>query len=202
MPDIFPELGTDSSSGARRKRPPRYRDPYNPDQLWSGIGRTPKWVQAILDERGIDMAAFKSIPMCRIQPRADANGRPWGPNFVSTHSLRRERDRGACNDRRRGERNHSDRLPRWDEWPRPLQRGPPARPCGSCLAERNAHLDETHVRDADERIGAIMDAAIASGREKLRHGAQDCQEDAHQEGERRSIRCSPNAPSCGSGEPV
>ena len=66
MADIFPELGAASSSRARGKRPAKYRDPQNPDTTWSGIGRTPKWVQAILDERGIDMAAFKSIPMYRI----------------------------------------------------------------------------------------------------------------------------------------
>ena len=66
MNDIFPELGTASPSRARSKRPAKYRDPQNPDQTWSGIGRTPKWVQAILDERGIDIAAFKSIPMYRI----------------------------------------------------------------------------------------------------------------------------------------
>ena len=66
MADLFPEFGTSASSGARRKRPAKYRDPQNPDQTWSGIGRTPKWVQAILDERGIDMAAFKSIPMYQI----------------------------------------------------------------------------------------------------------------------------------------
>ena len=66
MRDIFPELGAGASSGARRKRPAKYRDPQNPDQTWSGTGRTPKWVQAILDERGIDMGAFKSIPMYRI----------------------------------------------------------------------------------------------------------------------------------------
>ena len=65
MSDIFPELGAASSS-TRRKRPAKYRDPQNPDQTWGGIGRTPKWVQAILDERGIDMAAFKAIPMYRI----------------------------------------------------------------------------------------------------------------------------------------
>ena len=64
--DIFPELGAASSSGARRKRPAKYRDPQNPEHAWGGIGRTPKWVQAILDERGIDMAAFKSLPMYRI----------------------------------------------------------------------------------------------------------------------------------------
>ena len=66
MADIFPELGAGASSGARRKRPAKYRNPQNPEQTWSGIGRTPKWVQAILDERGIDMAAFKSIPMYQI----------------------------------------------------------------------------------------------------------------------------------------
>ena len=66
MADIFPEFGAAFSSGTRRKRPAKYRDPQHPDQTWSGIGRAPKWVQAILDERGIDMAAFKSIPMYRI----------------------------------------------------------------------------------------------------------------------------------------
>ena len=63
--EIFPELGAASSS-TRRKRPAKYSDPQNPDQTWSGIGRSPKWVQAILDERGIDIAAFKSIPMYQI----------------------------------------------------------------------------------------------------------------------------------------
>ena len=66
MAEIFPELGSASSNSSRRKRPAKYRDPQNPDQTWSGIGRTPKWVQAILDERGIDMAAFKSIPTYQI----------------------------------------------------------------------------------------------------------------------------------------
>ena len=66
LADISPELGATSSGPARRTRPPRYRDPHNPGLTWSGIGRTPKWVQAILDERGIDMSACKSIPMYRI----------------------------------------------------------------------------------------------------------------------------------------
>lgn len=66
LTDILPELGTAASAGARRKRPAKYRDPQNPGQTWSGIGRTPMWVQTILDERGIDIAAFKSIPMYRI----------------------------------------------------------------------------------------------------------------------------------------
>ena len=66
MRDIFPELGPASSGRARGKRPAKYRDPQSPEQNWSAIGRTPKWVQAILDAREIDMAAFKSIPMYQI----------------------------------------------------------------------------------------------------------------------------------------
>ena len=66
MADIIPELRAASSCSARRKRPAKYRDPQNPNTTWSGIGRAPKWVQAILDERGIDMSTFKSIPMYQI----------------------------------------------------------------------------------------------------------------------------------------
>ena len=67
MGDIFPELGPASTSAARRqKRPAKYRNPQNPDDTWSGIGRTPKWVAAIVEERGIDVSAFKAIPMYQI----------------------------------------------------------------------------------------------------------------------------------------
>ena len=65
--DIFPELGSGSASGSQRqRRPAKYRNPQSPDDTWAGIGRTPKWVQAILGERGIDIAAFKQIPMYQI----------------------------------------------------------------------------------------------------------------------------------------
>ena len=67
MGDIFPELGSASTGAARRqKRPAKYRNPQNPDDTWSGIGRTPKWVAAIVEERGIDVPAFKAIPMYQI----------------------------------------------------------------------------------------------------------------------------------------
>ena len=57
--DIFPELGSGAVSGSQRqKRPAKYRNPQNSEQTWSGIGRSPKWVQAILSERGIEVAAF------------------------------------------------------------------------------------------------------------------------------------------------
>ena len=67
MGDIFHELGSASASAARRqKRPAKYRNPQNPDDTWSGIGRTPRWVAAIVEERGIDVRAFKAIPMYQI----------------------------------------------------------------------------------------------------------------------------------------
>ena len=66
MADVFPELGAASSGRARHKRPAKLRDPQNPERTWSGIGRAPRWVQAILDERGIQMNSFKAIPMYRI----------------------------------------------------------------------------------------------------------------------------------------
>ena len=50
----------------RRKTPVKFRNPQNPDETWTGIGRSPKWVQAIFAERGIDIAAFKGIPMHQI----------------------------------------------------------------------------------------------------------------------------------------
>ncbi len=67
MGDIFPEFGSAGGGAARRqKRPAKYRNPQNPDDTWSGIGRTPKWVAAIVEERGIDVPAFKAIPMYQI----------------------------------------------------------------------------------------------------------------------------------------
>ena len=66
MADIFPEFGNGAANGRQRqKRTAKYRNPQNPGETWSGIGRTPKWVQAILEERGIDASAFKSVPSRR-----------------------------------------------------------------------------------------------------------------------------------------
>ena len=67
LSDIFPELRNGGVNGtSRQKRPAKFRNPQNPDETWTGIGRSPKWVQVILSERGIDMAAFKSIPMYQV----------------------------------------------------------------------------------------------------------------------------------------
>ena len=67
MGDIFPEVGgAVPTSRRRRKMPAKYRNPQNSEETWTGIGRSPRWVQEILSERGIDMASFKSIPMYQI----------------------------------------------------------------------------------------------------------------------------------------
>jgi DNA-binding protein H-NS len=39
------------TAGAARKVAPKYRDPANPDNTWTGRGRMPKWV-AELNEKG------------------------------------------------------------------------------------------------------------------------------------------------------
>ena len=65
--DIFPELRTGGANGTRRRKmPAKFRNPQNLDETWTGIGRSPKWVQAILSERGTDTAVFKSIPMYQV----------------------------------------------------------------------------------------------------------------------------------------
>ena len=67
MGDIFPELRTGAANATRRRKMPvKFRNPQNPDETWTGIGRSPKWVRTILSERGIDMVAFKGIPMYQV----------------------------------------------------------------------------------------------------------------------------------------
>ena len=69
LSDILPELGTGATGGRqRRKMPVKFRNPQNPDETWTEIRRSARWVQAIPDERGIDMAAFNAIPMYQVHP--------------------------------------------------------------------------------------------------------------------------------------
>jgi DNA-binding protein H-NS len=47
-------------STAGRKVAPKYRDPANPDQTWTGRGRTPVWVQALQAAGQLASAEIKS----------------------------------------------------------------------------------------------------------------------------------------------
>ena len=69
--DIFPELASGAANVTQRqKRPAKYRNPQNPEQAWSGIGRTPKWVQAILGERGSTWRRSSKFRCTRFTRRA------------------------------------------------------------------------------------------------------------------------------------
>src|SRR5512132_834175 len=45
-----PAGGKAKSPSSRAKVLPKYRNPDNPEEVWSGRGRQPKWVQAALAE--------------------------------------------------------------------------------------------------------------------------------------------------------
>ena len=47
-------------SNAGSKVAPKYRDPANPDQTWTGRGRTPAWVQALQAAGQLASAEIKS----------------------------------------------------------------------------------------------------------------------------------------------
>lgn len=42
------ELTEIQGSKAKRKAPPKYRDPHNPENTWSGLGRQPQWLKDAL----------------------------------------------------------------------------------------------------------------------------------------------------------
>lgn len=45
---------------AGRKVAPKYRDPANPSQTWTGRGRTPVWVQALQNAGQLESALIKA----------------------------------------------------------------------------------------------------------------------------------------------
>jgi DNA-binding protein H-NS len=45
---------------AGRKVAPKYRDPANPAQTWTGRGRTPAWVQALQNAGQLESALIKA----------------------------------------------------------------------------------------------------------------------------------------------
>lgn len=61
--DIYDDLAPQGSKKAKQARvtqsvDPKYRDPQS-GATWSGRGRAPQWVQAILEERKMSLQAFK-----------------------------------------------------------------------------------------------------------------------------------------------
>ena len=65
LAEVFPEFvkSAKSSAGKTRNRTDvaaKYQNPASGD-LWSGRGRSPRWVVAIMEERGITIKDFKQM---------------------------------------------------------------------------------------------------------------------------------------------
>ncbi len=55
-----PKVGKAKNSGDMRgKVAPKYRNPSNPSETWTGRGRSPLWVQAMKDAGTLDTALIK-----------------------------------------------------------------------------------------------------------------------------------------------
>jgi len=50
--------GSKGGKSGKSALPPKYRNPENPKQTWSGRGRRPDWIRAALDA-GTDLAEFQ-----------------------------------------------------------------------------------------------------------------------------------------------
>jgi DNA-binding protein H-NS len=50
--DELKSLSANKVSSKRGSVAPKYRDPNNPEQTWTGRGRKPKWVEAFLNTGG------------------------------------------------------------------------------------------------------------------------------------------------------
>ena len=50
---------TGKSSGPRGKVAPKYRNPVQPEQTWTGRGKAPVWVQALKTAGALDSALIK-----------------------------------------------------------------------------------------------------------------------------------------------
>lgn len=58
--DLHDLVGLLSAKGrgkGKSKNPPKYRNPENPDQTWTGRGRKPQWIRDAEDD-GKDIAEF------------------------------------------------------------------------------------------------------------------------------------------------
>lgn len=50
---------TGGSAGGRAKVAPKYRNPANPEQTWTGRGKSPQWVAALRAEGKLEEALIK-----------------------------------------------------------------------------------------------------------------------------------------------
>jgi DNA-binding protein H-NS len=59
LDEVYPTRHGKTSKGAKKFTvAPKYRNPANPEQTWSGRGHQPLWMVAALKKRGVSMASF------------------------------------------------------------------------------------------------------------------------------------------------
>jgi len=58
LDEVFPGRGERTPAAAKPARPPKYRNPANPAEEWSGMGRPPRWVAEAVKHRGSSLEQF------------------------------------------------------------------------------------------------------------------------------------------------
>lgn len=63
-PEIFKFSGTASASGTKSKQSltPKYRNPDNHEETWTGRGRVIAWVLRVAEEKGVSVEDIKNDP--------------------------------------------------------------------------------------------------------------------------------------------
>jgi DNA-binding protein H-NS len=75
--EVYPRRGGQSSKGPKAAVAPKYRNPENPAQTWSGRGKRPLWFSGALKKKGVTAdsiliggSATKSAPAKKVAPKA------------------------------------------------------------------------------------------------------------------------------------
>lgn len=75
--EVYPRRGGQGSKGPRAAVAPKYRNPENPAQTWSGRGKRPLWFSEAMKKKGVTAdsmriggAATKPAPAKKVAPKA------------------------------------------------------------------------------------------------------------------------------------
>lgn len=75
--EVYPRRGGQRSKGPKAAVAPKYRNPENPAQTWSGRGKRPLWFSNALKKKGVTAdsmligpALTKSAPAKKVAPKA------------------------------------------------------------------------------------------------------------------------------------
>lgn len=75
--EVYPRRGGQGSKGPKAAVAPKYRNPENPAQTWSGRGKRPLWFSEALKKKGVTADSMliggsptKSVPAKKVAPKA------------------------------------------------------------------------------------------------------------------------------------